>query len=529
MHIMHQVCKISFVCLMLVGSPIAIAQTTPPHFSHNPPNAGVNNLFFHTSAVKKFLFIYSQAEIAVMTNPVTGPITIDTIWFRHGGGSSNAFTDLTNLVITMGHSTLAQPVATFAANFNVGAPVVTLNTPLLTYTPLIGAWNVPANNWTYIVLTNPFNYNYTDNLAVQIEFSGSSQGIVGHYADNGGIPITQYTPVPNGLTATATTARPMFGISQGCALPTINLGADTTLCGAVNFQLNASSSGGNYLWSTGATSQNINITTSGIYYVTVSDSCGSKTDTINVTFSNTPIANAGADQTICSGNTVTLNASGGTNYSWSPSAGLSSNNSANPLASPTSTTTYTVIVSNGLCTSIDSVTVLVNNSPIADAGNGATITYGQTITLSGLGGNTYSWAPGTELNCTNCQNPVASPSATTTYTLIVTDNNGCTSADSITIVVEYLCGEVFVPTAFSPDNSGTNDFVCVMGNCVTEIVFEIYDRWGNKVFASSDKTICWDGKYKNKELNSGVFVYHLKAALVTGEVVNQKGNISLIR
>ncbi|MES2592431.1 MAG: gliding motility-associated C-terminal domain-containing protein [Bacteroidota bacterium] len=91
------------------------------------------------------------------------------------------------------------------------------------------------------------------------------------------------------------------------------------------------------------------------------------------------------------------------------------------------------------------------------------------------------------------------------------------------------CGEMFVPTAFSPDGNGENDVECVYGKCVKTIYFAIYDRWGEKVFETTDQSQCWDGTFRGKEMNTAVFVYYMKATLTTGEEVSKKGNISLLR
>lgn len=91
------------------------------------------------------------------------------------------------------------------------------------------------------------------------------------------------------------------------------------------------------------------------------------------------------------------------------------------------------------------------------------------------------------------------------------------------------CGEMFVPTAFSPDGNGENDMECVYGKCVDELYFAIYDRWGEKVFETTDMTQCWDGTYRGKQMNTAVFVFYMKARLTDGEEVVKKGNISLLR
>ncbi|MBI4931786.1 MAG: gliding motility-associated C-terminal domain-containing protein [Bacteroidetes bacterium] len=91
------------------------------------------------------------------------------------------------------------------------------------------------------------------------------------------------------------------------------------------------------------------------------------------------------------------------------------------------------------------------------------------------------------------------------------------------------CGEFFVPTAFSPNNDGQNDFECVYGKCIETLLFSIYDRWGEKVFETEDKNLCWDGKYRGKLMNTGVFVYTLHATFKSGQEITKKGNIGLVR
>jgi len=96
-------------------------------------------------------------------------------------------------------------------------------------------------------------------------------------------------------------------------------------------------------------------------------------------------------------------------------------------------------------------------------------------------------------------------------------------------VVPLECA-LFVPNAFSPDNSTTNDAQCIYGtDCVTSMTFNIFDRWGNKVFASTDPKACWDGTYNGQALDPAVFVYHLSATLANGDLVERQGNISLVR
>ncbi|GIV27455.1 MAG: hypothetical protein KatS3mg027_1269 [Bacteroidia bacterium] len=93
------------------------------------------------------------------------------------------------------------------------------------------------------------------------------------------------------------------------------------------------------------------------------------------------------------------------------------------------------------------------------------------------------------------------------------------------------CGELFVPNVFSPNGDGNNDELCVYGTLciVKDYLFVIYDRWGEKVFETTDKKACWDGTYKGKPLNNATFVYYIKGTKYDDSVIERKGNITLIK
>src|SRR5690606_31018774 len=104
-------------------------------------------------------------------------------------------------------------------------------------------------------------------------------------------------------------------------------------------------------------------------------------------------------------------------YTWSPAAGLSCTNCANPTANPTTTTTYTVIGTNGSsCKDTATVTVTVNPLPTVSAGADKTICVGFGTSLLATGATTYSWTPTTGLSFANIPNPTATPITTTVYT-----------------------------------------------------------------------------------------------------------------
>jgi hypothetical protein len=221
--------------------------------------------------------------------------------------------------------------------------------------------------------------------------------------------------------------------------PVANLSADTTICSGNSVTMNASASGGTapytFNWSNGigsGASKTVSPSGTTTYVVTVSDANGC-TSTANavITVNASPAANAGADVGICLGSSTTLTASGGVGYNWDNGLGSGASKTVNP----SSTTTYTVTVTaaNG-CTATDQVVVTVNSLPVANAGNDAIICLGATATLNASGGVTYSWDNSLGTGATK----TVSPASTTTYTVTVTDANGCTAADQVMVTVNAL-------------------------------------------------------------------------------------------
>ena len=83
--------------------------------------------------------------------------------------------------------------------------------------------------------------------------------------------------------------------------------------------------------------------------------------------------------------------------------------------------------------------------------------------------------------------------------------------------------------SFYRNGDGQNDVLYVRANCIQELSFTIYDRWGQKVFETTDVATGWDGKYKGTAMNTAIFVYYLSATFTNGEQQTQKGNVSLIK
>ncbi len=141
------------------------------------------------------------------------------------------------------------------------------------------------------------------------------------------------------------------------------------------------------------------------------------------------------DTTVCLGDSIQLNAVGGTSFHWTPSSFLSNDSIANPIAFPPATTLFFVSgTDSNNCSNRDSVLISVFTLTSVDAGNDTSVCFGNTITLHGSGGNSFLWQPGNLLNDSTIADPVASLQTTTTFRLTSTAGN-CSGKDSVTIVV----------------------------------------------------------------------------------------------
>jgi len=155
----------------------------------------------------------------------------------------------------------------------------------------------------------------------------------------------------------------------------------------------------------------------------------------------------------------------------------------------------------------------INNSAILalQLPNDTTIKKGSVVNIvAAINFNNPSnivWDPTTFLSCTNCLNPQAQPDQTTTYMLTVTDQNGCTIKDAMTINVFVDEADIFVPTAFSPNGDQVNDFFKPLLIYYTSYKMEIFDRWGDLFFSTNEPETGWNGRVNEQPVLPGVYVY----------------------
>jgi gliding motility-associated-like protein len=190
----------------------------------------------------------------------------------------------------------------------------------------------------------------------------------------------------------------------------------------------------------------------------------------------------------------------------------------------------------------DSVGII--NEPEAieiDAGEDVLLDWGEKIGLSVVVQKAqmpilYQWLPSESLSCMNCPAPIAQPENDVFYEIIITDANGCIASDDIAIRVKKE-KQIHIPTGFSPNRNGINDFLFVQadeGKVASILQFEIFNRWGERVFITNnispnEPNLGWDGTFKGLLLDAGVFGWVVEVEFIDGEIRVFKGNTTLIR
>jgi gliding motility-associated-like protein len=172
--------------------------------------------------------------------------------------------------------------------------------------------------------------------------------------------------------------------------------------------------------------------------------------------------------------------------------------------------------------------VSVSFLPNAFVGPDTSMRFGESYHMSSGGGLHYQWSPSTGLDNDTIPDPVASPKQSTVYTVAISDANGCTAIRQVRITI-IQDNNIFVPNSFSPNGDGSNEKLFVRGNNLYGVRLTVFDRWGEKVFETTDQSQGWDGTYNGKELDPGVFTYVVTVNYNNKESATQSGTVTLIR
>ena len=286
---------------------------------------------------------------------------------------------------------------------------------------------------------------------------------------------------------------------------------------------------GNYIYSWidssgtfSSSNQDIDSLYPGYYYLTVNDLNGCYNyDSITISATNTVLAIAGTDTSVCIGNCLDIfgSVSGANNvtYQWNilDSSNIISSDSSilGYCFNDTNNITFELTVTDQNCSNSDLITVFVNDLPIVDAGEDTSEIFGSILNLGGFNtgpiGSSYIWSPTINF-ISDLDSIIANPSVEVLndiiYIVTVTDSNGCINSDDIEV---KLIPEISTPSGFSPNGDGKND-EWEIGNIdqFPECEVEIYSRWGLLLFKSPPGyTEKWKGEYNNKGLPVGTYYY----------------------
>jgi gliding motility-associated-like protein len=345
----------------------------------------------------------------------------------------------------------------------------------------------------------------------------------------------------------------------------VNLGNDTTLCVGDTVMLDAGYPGGTYLWSTGATTQTINVTSNGTYSVTVDDGTCIGWDTVDVNFVSVPQVNLGPDTSICNGQVLTLDAGfAGYQYQWSNSSTAQSIN-------VTTAGTYEVTMTNGYCTVSDSIDVNVITLQPVSLGPDSTVCASVVLNLQSAnpqanhiwstGDTAYSIQASNQgmywvrdyigscevsdtINITHLPSPTVDLGPDTAlcgadqfmlyaaftnatsflwddgstlsnrlitergkYWIEAASANGCTTSDTVEVNGFGCEFYIYVPNVFTPNLDRKNPTFFPVGYNIIAGNMQIWDRWGEPIYYTDDFSKGWDGTYKGRDCQMGAYVY----------------------
>lgn len=326
---------------------------------------------------------------------------------------------------------------------------------------------------------------------------------------------------------------------------TLDAGLNQTICEGKKAQLFATSNAANFVWTPAASLNDNSINnpvaspiTTTEYFLTATTGICSQKDSVTVFVNPAPIANAGPDHTICFGQNIQLNGSGGVSYFWSPASFLDNARIASPTAinlSGSFSYFLHVIDVNG-CASLkrDTVHIKVARPAIVYAGRDTTLAIGQPLPLfatdvNNIGFIQYEWSPGYGLNDPFIANPTAIPDRDIVYTVTARNNIGCASSDDIKIKV-YKGPDIYVPNAFTPDGNGINDILRAIPVGIKDFhYFRIFNRWGAMIFTTTNALNGWDGSIRGNQQPTGTYVWMAEGLDYKGNIVQRKGTVTIIK
>jgi hypothetical protein len=370
-----------------------------------------------------------------VAKPVASPTTNTTYIVTVTDTMGISSTDTVNVTVKVGLSGIQTVIGgTFMGKFNAGTiadPDSACVGDTLTYTqtPPTGFTNADyGTGWevTALTLFTPFGNIPNGNIATALP-SASGPGyfrFTPSAADGDSlfIGVTKYANMATGCEFTLT--RYIRVVKK----PVINLGADTTICVGTAVILDAGAGFSSYSWSNGPATRINNVSTPGTYTATVTNASGcASSDAIVVSNKALPLLNLGADTSICTGNSLVLNATTGmSSYQWS------NGGSGSSISVSTAGSYWARVTAANGCSKYDTIVVGINSLPVISFNTVAPFCAGGFTVISMTGSfSSYLWSDNTSGSSLTVNTPG-------NYSVTVTDANGCSSKDSVDAIMNNL-------------------------------------------------------------------------------------------
>ncbi len=349
----------------------------------------------------------------------------------------------------------------------------------------------------------------------------SSQPAGSHYLWSNGLSTTEMEVTRSG-TYWLEVSR--YGCTAGDTIvitaipdPDVYIGPDTIICTQTPARIGTEIASVTYLWNTGETTPYINVAETDNYILSVNLNGCVVSDTIAITAMPPPDIDLGDDGDICPEQTIVLDGSySNSSYRWNTGE-------TTPSITVTSAGAYHVTVTTEhRCTGSDTITLSYYPEPTVSLGADTIVCEETPLRLSAWALNTDSllWSDGSYGNMIQIRYGGE---------YIVTAINKC-GTDRDTINVKQIFCDIWLPNAFTPNGDGVNDVFRILGNLgrLEGVTLSVYNRWGERVFTTTDKYKGWDGYHKSVNAQMGTYVYLLQYSL-DGHPYTQKGNFHLLR
>jgi len=459
------------------------------------------------------------------------PAGLDYLWIP--GGASDT---LQNLTVKASGTFSAVVVNSFGCK-DTSASVSTTFNPL----PEVPIVNI-ANDT--VCQPNTLDFSTT---AVATSYSWSGTGITPSPSGQSAqisLPgsYTVKVTITDANNCSNTSAEATGLLKQSPSAPSIvPVGSSLTRCADDTLVLAPSpfSAGNSYNWSPAGLviNSNYQITVPGTYTVSLSvDSNGCNTPaaaSVTATLNALPqpvITTSEEDNRVCQGESVTLSSNQDEGNLWIPGGQTTKEIT---LSTSAPFVVLQVTDANGCVNVTDSIRVIVDPLPTVVMLKDSAYSFNDDVLLQAVNFpanvSNFEWFRGsTSLGSSGISPEFTSPAeATSAYSVIVTDVNGCQISDEILVRVS---SEVFIPNSFSPNKDGKNDFFKVYGFGVKEIQFQVWDRFGKLVYESSNPEECvesgrdnnesakgWNGEYEGKVLGQGSYIWTVKGKFNSGQ------------